>query len=146
MTEPAAAAVQQAGWRPPAVARFLCSGRDWAAVRAYYRALAAGDAAIGDLGLQLAAPLPPPPAPCPAASAAGSPGSAAQPEAQQGSDATQREWCIVSRDRQALAESTQQQRRQQQQLSAAEQQHPAGRPHERSTWKVHISYYGPAFG
>ena len=144
MSEPAAATVQQEGWRPPAVARFRCSGRDWAAVRAYSRALAAGDAAIGDLGLQLAAPLPPPPAPCAAASEAGLPGSAAQPEAQRGSDVTEEVAVDANQTMQAAAEPMRQQ--QEQQLSAAEQQHPAGRPHERSTWKVHISYYGPTFG
>ena len=143
MTVPAAAADQQRGWRPPAVAHFLCSGRDWAAVRAYYAALVAGDAALSDLGgLQPLAP-PPPPAAAPPLAA----GKAASTSFFRGSAAQAAEQHDSGDGQQAAADAIQSVHAQQQQPAAEQRRHAEhAQRHERATWKVCLSYYGPAFG
>lgn len=126
----------QPGWGPAAVTRFLCSGRDWEAVRSYCRNVVTGDATIGSLGLQLLAAPPPMPPPPPAAtgasSTAGLAASAAQPAEhsdQQPSDGGKGGQQSETEER-PLASAAAQRRR---------------LPFARTTFLVCLSYYGPAF-
>ena len=126
---------RQAGWGQAAVTHFLCSGRDWEAVRAYLRSVVVGDATIGSLGLQLLAPPPPmPPPPAGACSAACSAAVTAQ-QADQSSHSTSDDG-KPAEGQQTVAQELPQQR-------AAAQR--CRRPAVRSTFRVRLSYYGPAF-
>ena len=130
-----------AGWSPDALTRFLSEGRDWGAVTTFHRRLVAGEAQLGDLGLELLEPPSPPlPLPPPVVPASPSPDASVQPDAEplaQQTAATAGSNEQLDRPATALGAQPQQRQRQ--------QQRQAGGPRSRTTWRLHASYFGPAF-
>ena len=147
VVEPAAAS--KTGWSAGATRHFLLAGRPWGAVENYYREVVSAKQR-NLLGLCL---LDAPAAEAAAAAEQGQgSGQGSHPAAEPAGD------CAAERDR--LVEDQQQQQQQQQQQPQQQEQYlglslvqaqPAtagtakpGR-RTRTTFKVHLSYYGPAF-
>lgn len=133
-----------AGWGPPLV-KHLLETRDWGAVQRFYEALIAGDVGVDRLGLALSQEPASTPTPGPTArrdTAAGDPSD--NPVAGQPTPAWQ------PPPLQPPAQEQQQPQLGNGQANAAaavglQRAAPARRPLERTTFKVHCAYFGPAF-